>query len=158
MPRKHGVIGFTKSAAWICATRGIRVNDVCPGMIHTPMVDEMIAGGLGEELDKMLKTLSPYGRGWAAWKRLQMPSCGLQRCRQLRVTGQSISVDGRAMSALAMMELQIPDELTSGAASSKQLESAARLSSLLRTGERDRSGAGEENAPIAAETENTSVQ
>ena len=46
-----------------------------PGMIHTPMVDEMIAGGQGEELDKMLKTLVPMAR-MGRRKRLQMPSCG----------------------------------------------------------------------------------
>jgi NAD(P)-dependent dehydrogenase (short-subunit alcohol dehydrogenase family) len=37
------------------ATRGIRVNDVCPGMIRTPMSDKMIAEGQGEELDAMLQ-------------------------------------------------------------------------------------------------------
>jgi NAD(P)-dependent dehydrogenase (short-subunit alcohol dehydrogenase family) len=90
---KHGVIGFTKSAALEYATRGIRVNDVCPGMIQTPMSDKMIAGGQGEELDRMLKTFVPM-------KRLGRPEeiadAVLWLCSDAAsyVTGQSISVDG----------------------------------------------------------------
>lgn len=52
---KRGVIGFTKNAALEDATRGIRVNDICPGMIQTQMSDKMIAEGQGPELDKILQ-------------------------------------------------------------------------------------------------------
>src|SRR5260370_5016058 len=59
---KHGVIRFTKSAALEDATRGIRGNDVCPGMVQTPMSDKLISQGQGPELDKMLKTFVPMKR------------------------------------------------------------------------------------------------
>jgi len=90
---KHGVIGFTKSAALEYATQGIRVNAVCPGMIRTPMFDQMIAGGQGEELKAMLKALVPMGR---MGRPEEIADAVLWLCSSAAsyVTGQSISVDG----------------------------------------------------------------
>jgi NAD(P)-dependent dehydrogenase (short-subunit alcohol dehydrogenase family) len=90
---KHGVIGFTKSAALEYATRGIRVNSVCPGMIHTPMFDKMIAEGQGEELNAMLKSLVPMGR---MGRPEEIADAVVWLCSSAAsyITGQSISVDG----------------------------------------------------------------
>jgi NAD(P)-dependent dehydrogenase (short-subunit alcohol dehydrogenase family) len=90
---KHGVIGFTKSAAMEYATYGIRVNDVCPGMMQTPMVDQMIAEGQGEELNAMLKAYVPMGR---LGRPEEVADVVLWLCSSAAsyVTGQSISVDG----------------------------------------------------------------
>jgi NAD(P)-dependent dehydrogenase (short-subunit alcohol dehydrogenase family) len=57
---KHGVIGLTKSAALEYASRGIRINAVCPGAIETPMVAEMIAKE--PETMKEITKEQPIGR------------------------------------------------------------------------------------------------
>lgn len=40
---KHAILGLTKTAAIDYAIKGIRINAVCPGVIQTAMVDELIS-------------------------------------------------------------------------------------------------------------------
>lgn len=51
---KHGIAGFTKTAALETATFGITVNAICPGYVWTPLVEKQIpdtakARGMTEE-------------------------------------------------------------------------------------------------------------
>jgi 3-hydroxybutyrate dehydrogenase len=51
---KHGLAGLTKTVALETATKGITVNGICPGYVHTPLVDKQIpetakARGISEE-------------------------------------------------------------------------------------------------------------
>jgi NAD(P)-dependent dehydrogenase (short-subunit alcohol dehydrogenase family) len=89
---KHGVIGFTRSAALEYAARGIRVNAVCPGLIRTPMGDQMVAAGQGELLKAMEKTI-PMGRVGRS-EEIADAVLWLSSDAASYVTGQSISVDG----------------------------------------------------------------
>ncbi|MEU1663891.1 glucose 1-dehydrogenase [Streptomyces sparsogenes] len=61
---KHGVIGLTRSAAVEYAPRGIRINAVCPGVIDTPMVADMVENQ-AEAMAGILKE-QPIGRLGAA--------------------------------------------------------------------------------------------
>ncbi len=89
---KHGVIGFTKSAALEYAARGIRINAVCPGLIWTPMADQMVADGQGDAI-KAMERLVPMGRVGRA-EEIAAAVLWLCSAAASYVTGQSISVDG----------------------------------------------------------------
>ena len=57
---KHGVIGMTKSAAMEYAPRGIRINAICPGVIDTPTVSDMLEGQ-AEAMKEIMRD-QPIGR------------------------------------------------------------------------------------------------
>ena len=89
---KHGVIGLTKSAALEYAAQGIRINSICPGIIHAPMVDKMMAGGQQDILDMMIAAVPA--------KRLGQPKeiadAVLWLCSDMAslVVGHTLVVDG----------------------------------------------------------------
>ncbi len=55
---KAAVVAATQTAALEFGPRGIRVNCVCPGGVHTPLAVKVN----GDALDKVMKILSPLGR------------------------------------------------------------------------------------------------
>lgn len=89
---KHGVLGLTKSAALEYASRGIRINAICPGLFWTPMAEQMAASGQNDALDALLKAV-PMGR---CGKPEEIADAVLWLCSDASsyVTGQSISIDG----------------------------------------------------------------
>ena len=45
---KHGIVGFTKAVAVEYAEQGIRCNSICPGFVHTPLVEKQIVDRAAE--------------------------------------------------------------------------------------------------------------
>ncbi|MGQ0464712.1 MAG: SDR family NAD(P)-dependent oxidoreductase [Sporichthyaceae bacterium] len=61
---KGAVVAFTRAAALDLAPRRIRVNAICPGTVHTPMIDDLIAlRGGGDPAAGMAATVAKYPIG-----------------------------------------------------------------------------------------------
>lgn len=88
---KHGVVGLTESAALEYATKGIRVNAVCPGIIQTPMFDRF-TGGDPSAVEAM-KQQAPMGRTGEP-KEIADAVIWLSSNKASYVTGQAIAIDG----------------------------------------------------------------
>jgi len=88
---KHGVVGLTKCAALEYARSGIRINDVCPGVVDTPLYEGMVAGR--PKLAARLEEVEPIGRKARAE---EIAEAVVWLCSDAAsfVTGCSMSVDG----------------------------------------------------------------
>jgi NAD(P)-dependent dehydrogenase (short-subunit alcohol dehydrogenase family) len=88
---KHGVIGLTKTAALENAKTNIRVNAVCPGVIHTSMIDRITHGD--KEAEKQYIAIEPVGR-MGDPKEVAETVVWLCSNAASFVTGDAIAVDG----------------------------------------------------------------
>lgn len=88
---KHGVVGLTKNAALDFAKQNIRVNAVCPGVIHTPMIDRF-SGGDTKVLEQFAAA-EPIGR---LGQPEEIAETVIFLCSDAAsfITGQAIAVDG----------------------------------------------------------------
>jgi NAD(P)-dependent dehydrogenase (short-subunit alcohol dehydrogenase family) len=88
---KHGVLGLTKTAALEYATSGIRINAVCPGVIHTEMIDRIT--GLDAEVEKQFTDLEPMGRMGTPE---EIAAAAVWLCSDAAsfVTGHPMTIDG----------------------------------------------------------------
>jgi NAD(P)-dependent dehydrogenase (short-subunit alcohol dehydrogenase family) len=57
---KHAILGLTKTASLEYAKSGIRVNAVCPGVIHTAMIDRVTKQD--KEVEQQYIAMEPVGR------------------------------------------------------------------------------------------------
>jgi NAD(P)-dependent dehydrogenase (short-subunit alcohol dehydrogenase family) len=92
---KHGIIGLTKVAALENATLGIRVNAVCPGVIHTKMMDRITKED--KEAEKQYIAIEPVGR-MGEPEEIAEAVVWLSSDAASFVTGHSMVVDGGFMA------------------------------------------------------------
>jgi NAD(P)-dependent dehydrogenase (short-subunit alcohol dehydrogenase family) len=93
---KHAVLGLTRSAAREYAERGIRINALCPGAVHTRMTDRALDKLASAEADVELKrrsSLSAIGR-MGTVDEMANAVCFLLGDASSYVVGQGICVDG----------------------------------------------------------------
>lgn len=99
---KSGMLGLTKSAAQEYATSGIRINALCAGVFHTPMLERVFARANPEdpsEIEELYKANIPL-------QRIGNPSEAAEAILYLLsdkasyVTGHSMIIDGGISSGL----------------------------------------------------------
>ena len=85
---KHGVLGLTKTAALEYASKNIRVNALCPGVIETPMLTRFTQGH-----NEVMAEQVPMKR---VGQPEEMADCVLWLAsdKSSYVTGQAIAADG----------------------------------------------------------------
>ncbi|ACT59281.1 3-hydroxybutyrate dehydrogenase [Hirschia baltica] len=97
---KHGVMGFTKTAALEGAEFGIRVNAICPGYVHTPLVDNQIqatAKARNLEIDEVIKTVMldrQPTKEFTTIEEIARMTCFLMSDAANSITGADIKMEG----------------------------------------------------------------
>ena len=96
---KHAVLGFTKSLAYEVAADNVTVNAVNPGIVKTPMWDDVLAPQIAEQrgsdpettFQSIVKERIPLGRAQTVG---DITQAVIFLCEAPNITGASLTVDG----------------------------------------------------------------
>ena len=96
---KHAVLGFTKSLAYEMAPHDVTVNAVNPGIVKTPMWDEVLTPQIAEQrgsdpettFQSIIKERIPLGRAQTVE---DIAHAVIFLCEAPNITGASLTVDG----------------------------------------------------------------
>ncbi len=97
---KHGVMGFTKTAALEGAEHGIRVNAICPGYVQTPLVENQImdtAKARDMPVEDVIKTVMlerQPTKEFTTIDEIVRMTCFLMSDAAPSITGADIKMDG----------------------------------------------------------------
>ena len=91
MASEHAEIGLTKSAGLDYADRGVRVNAVCPGLVNTPRIADMVSEN--PAMHEQLVASHPLGR-IAEPEEVADAIMYLATTKSSYVTGVALPVDG----------------------------------------------------------------
>ena len=87
---KHGVTGLTQHLAWEVAEHHINVNEICPGGVQTPLMEQ---GSTPEFREKLIARLVPLGR-FCNLDDIAEAAVFLASDKSDMITGQLLAVDG----------------------------------------------------------------
>lgn len=88
---KHAIVGLTRSAALEFAKHRIRINAICPGVIHTEMIDRLT--GNDSAVEQQFIDLEPMGR-MGTPEEIAAGAVWLCSKDASFVTGHAMAVDG----------------------------------------------------------------
>jgi NAD(P)-dependent dehydrogenase (short-subunit alcohol dehydrogenase family) len=82
---------MTKSAALEYGRKKIRINAVCPGFTHSPLLEQLLS--VSPDMGDKLKRVIPMGRFGEA-EEIAEAICWLASENSKFITGQTITLDG----------------------------------------------------------------
>lgn len=95
---KGGLVLLTKSMALELATRGVRVNAVCPSSVLTPMI-EGVAPTIPDDADpKLMARLMSVNEGWVTPAEIAESIAYLSSRSARSITGTTLVIDGGTQS------------------------------------------------------------